>query len=486
MKKIDDFHIVTVGWEHELVEQLANRIAAKSRHRFSHIAHPKYTLENWPQRPPQAGVHFFRDRLEQPMPQADHRLLASLERDGVPTIHNMILGDRIVSKLDYYEALAYATFLARKLNQIFDEIRPNVVIVGFDAIHGSLGLAVARKMGIPVYALNFSVIPAGFACFCDEMSPASRVTMRNWPDGELNSLAKESLRRFENREVSAHAYIAPLPMSLSAKLKNLPKRLQSAFRTMRDYSNREFKKYTENQNSYSVVNAMRHFRRTATARKAVSDVETIADTPETPFVLFGLHVQPESSIDVWAPFFSNQCWVIELLSRSIPPTHKLLVKIHKSDIANYSQEQLRQMCSFPGVHLVEPSADTRRFIERAGLVIAIQGTMGLEGSLLGKPVIMLGDSPVTIFPSASGIGTLRDLPWLVRKKLSESPPSRGEMVDAYIKYLVPFFPASHNDWREFVHDEQIDDYVEMFETLKIFVESSPEMSPQNNSAEAGR
>ena len=45
------------------------------------------------------------------MPEPDPRLLASLEQDGIPTIHNMIMGDSIVSKLRYDDALGYATFL---------------------------------------------------------------------------------------------------------------------------------------------------------------------------------------------------------------------------------------------------------------------------------------------------------------------------------------------------------------------------------------
>lgn len=479
-----EFHVVTVGWSHGLVEQLANAIAARSSHGFSHITHPKYTLENWPQRPPQAGVHFFRDRLEQPMPQADRQLLASLERNDVPSLHNMILGDRVVSKLAYDDALEYATFLARRLIELFDEIKPTAIIVGFDAIHGSLALAVAKHMSIPVYALNFSVIPAGLACFCDGMSPAARVTMRDRPSSALLSLAKESLRRFENRETEAHAYIAPLPLPLSGKMAQLPARLRASYRTIRDSRKREFIKFTENRNSFSVLSALQHYRRTVAARKAVSAVKTIAEPPDTPFVIFGLHMQPESSIDVWAPFFSNQQWVIELLSRSIPPTHTLLIKIHKSDIANYPQAQLKQMCAFPGVQLVAPSADTRSFIERADLLIAIQGTMGLEAALIGKPVIMLGDSPVTIFPSASGVGALRDLPSLVRKKLTESPPSRNEIVDAYTEYLAPFFPASDNNWGEKKSTEQISGYVDMFNTLKSYVESLAEMSSHDNSAKA--
>ena len=194
--------------------------------------------------------------------------------------------------------------------------------------------------------------------------------------------------------------------------------------------------------------------------------DALESPPSSRYVLFGLHTQPESSIDVWAPFFSNQLWVIELLSRSIPPSHKLLVKIHKSDVANYSSELLERMGSFPGVELVRPFADARSFIERADLVVAIQGTMGLEAALLGKPVIMLGDSPVTLFRNASKIGELQELPQLIRRKLSEPMPTRQQSVQDYASYLAPFCPASHNDWTQKIGEQEIDNYVRLFARLE--------------------
>jgi hypothetical protein len=213
-------------------------------------------------------------------------------------------------------------------------------------------------------------------------------------------------------------------------------------------------------------------RRAARARNAIASVRSLDTPPLDPYVFFGLHYQPESSIDVWAPFFSNQMWVIELLSRAIPPSHKLLVKIHKSDVSNYSREQLRRMCSFPGVELVRPFAETRSFIENADLVVSIQGTIGLEAALLGKPVIALGDSPIVVFPSVSRIGAIPDLAQLVRRKLAEPRPPRREILEAYGGYLAPFMPASHNDWTAAVSDQAIEGYVTLFRTLRLHVEGA--------------
>jgi len=466
------FHVVTVGWPQMLIEELCADIAARSDARFSHIVHPRHTASDWPGKPDPDVIRFFRTSQSENLPPADPEFLASLEQTGVPTVHNTILGDSVVCRLNYGEAQKYATFVARRLFDLYRTMQPSVVIGGFDSVHNGLALAVARRMGIPWFAMHFSVIPPGLACFCDRMSPAARIQFAPRPRSELQALAESSLRKFEERKIQAAAYIAP-PRSFARAVSRFPARVAALFGTLRRGRDRKFARFVEVRTRYDAAAALRQVWRSYRAHAALAGANTVATPPSTPYVLFGLHMQPESSIDVWAPFFSNQLWVIELLSRSIPPTHKLLVKIHKSDVSNYSRALLNRMRSFPGVGLVRPFVDSRSFIERADLVVAIQGTMGLEAALLGKPVIMLGDSPVTLFPGASRIGDIQDLPALIRRKLLEPAPTRPEIVQAYASYLAPFSPASTNDWTRKIDEQEIAGYVRLFERLKQHLAAKP-------------
>jgi hypothetical protein len=459
------FHFVSVGTTPELIRNLWNPLADGSEFRFSHIVHPRFNRKSWPASSSGSDEYFFTDGETQ-LPVADRALLLSLERKGIPTIHNMILSDRVVSALPYERALGYATLLAKRLMQLFAQISPGAVIGGFDAIHGSMALAVARKMGIPWYALHFSVIPEGLACFCDNASPAARVLLDIAPCGQTEALAARSLQQFESREIVAPAYIAHRPRSILERIAKLSSRTATLCRILRAGRDQGILQYTEPRTKYDGAAAVRYLWRAARARKAVTRHAVAERPPASPYILFGLHMQPESSIDVWAPFYSNQIWVIELLSRSIPPTHKLLVKIHKSDTANYSGRELRKMCSYPGVELVEPFADTRSLMENADLIVLIQGTMGLEAALIGKPVIMLGESPFTLFPSVAPVGAIVELPDLIRKKLEERSPPRSSILKAYAEYLRPFAPASTNDWSRKVGTAEADDYRRLFDSLR--------------------
>ena len=229
------FHVLTVGWARFQVEQLWNPVAGRSPYRISHLLHPRHMRDEWPAGALPEGVHLFRDPPDRHLPAPDRKLLASLEQEGVPTVHNMILGDRVVCRLGHDDALAYATLLARRMFQLFEQTKPSVIIGAFDAIHAGIGLAVAKRMKIPWFALNYSVLPQGLACFCDRLSPAARVQPPSTrPADELHKLAHESLEKFETRSISAHAYIEPPLPTITGMLARLPGRIPSLMHTMRN------------------------------------------------------------------------------------------------------------------------------------------------------------------------------------------------------------------------------------------------------------
>jgi len=461
----EEFHFLTVGASARLVRSLWDRIAARAGVRISHLVHPTYDRASWDAAVTSNRVYFVREDMRMSMPAPDRRLLESLERRDVPTIHNMIMSDRVVSKLGYEDALGYATYLAQRFLTLFAEIQPSVIIGDFDALHSSLGLAVARQLGIPWFALNFSTIPSGHVSCCANLSPASLVVLEPRRRESLRTRALEVLSDFEQGRARAPAYVPPKLLAPAFMVRQVPVQLRSLLQVVSRRRTAMHRRYTDNRNAYTLTGLFGEAVRLRGNLWRLRKYRLLREPPATPYAFFGLHMQPEASIDVFAHFFSNQLRVIELITRSLPPTHALLVKLHKSDLPNYSPDFLARLTRFPGVHVVDAQASAVEFIRRADLVFGIQGTIGLEAALLGRPVIMFGDSPVKVFPSVATFGRTVDLPRLVRGKLAESPPDRAAIVEALASYLAPFYPASANDWDVSPTDAQIDGYARFFRLL---------------------
>lgn len=461
----DGCRILTVGMTARLIRNLWNRVAARGDLQISHLVHPTYDRISWDTRTTSSRVYFVREDLSAQLPTPDRALLESLECEDLPTIHNMILSDRVLASLPYDEVLAYATLLVQRFMCLFSEIRPPAIIGGFDGLHGSLALAVARKVGVPWFAMNFSTIPLGQVSCCDNLTPASTVVLEPQREQTLSARADELLGGFEQGRTQAPAYLPPKLLEPSVALRQLRSQLHSLRHVAKRRRLARYRRYTDYRNSYTFSALFREALRLRRNLWHLRRQVLIKEPPDEPFAFFGLHMQPESSIDVFAHFFSNQVRVIEMISRSLPPTRSLLVKLHKSDAPNYSTAYLTRLRRFPGVRIVAPHADSVAFIRKAELVFAIQGTIGLEAALLGKPVIVFGDAPVKLFPSVSTLGRTVDLPALVRAKLAEPVPQRTDIVAAFAKYLAPFYPASHNDWHVSPTEAEIEGYVRFFRLL---------------------
>ena len=414
------------------------------------------------------SIYCLSDDIPKTFPFPDASYLSSLERGDVPTIHNMIIGDRVVSKLPYSDAIAYAKSLSGKFQYLYRKVKPSVVIGCHDAIHSGIGCAVARAEKVPWFSLSFSTIPPGYVALKRGIIPDKLVCIRRPKESDLVNLAEKFLNDFEKKIIVAPTYISAHNVGIT--FERLPKQVAEGIRVFKKSYFGGLNKYQE----FDFKFILKQFFRKKKNMVFFPKKWFLKEPPTEPYLFFGLHMQPESTIDSFAPFYSNQFSTIEIIARSLPPTHSLLVKLHISDADNYSRTQLKTLLKLPGIKLVAPNVSSRRFIEKSSAIITITGNMGLEGALLGKPVLIFGRKNYEHFPSVTRIEDITNLPFLIKQKLAEKKPNRDSIISAYSEFLMPYFRASRNDWkRKYSTQEEIDGFVVFFQALeKYLIEQS--------------
>jgi len=464
------FNITSIGWDALLIEKMLDRIQVSSEFGFTHIVLTDIDAAILNKKSHRSDVIPVRKARGDPLPPPDLDLLASLETEGVPTIHNMILGDRVVSKLPKIVALAYATLLAQRITSILKAKKPDVVIGGFDGLHAGIGLAVCRSLDIPWVAMTFTTIPQGYLAFCDQICPNAQLKILRPLDESLKHEAMAAMAAFDSRRSNTPAFVSA--HTIDIVLKKLPAHLttiiQALVRALYGSSDR----FTQLSPIQMSIQYMRKRRNTILFPKNL----LIHQPPTVRFALFALHMQPESSIDAWAPFFADQFILINQIVRAMPPNMQLLVKMHISDADNYSSKQLRELFALPNVQIVHPAASSRDFINQAGLIFGIQGTICLESALLGKPVLMFGESPYLHFPSVERTGRITDLPKQIRKAIAKPKPGREEILAAYVQYLARYMPAKYNDWTKPLSDEDVAKLTACFDRLREHTVSNTRIS----------
>ena len=173
-------------------------------------------------------------------------------------------------------------------------------------------------------------------------------------------------------------------------------------------------------------------------------------------VFFPLHVDPEASTMVLAPWHTNQLAVIEQLAKSIPADAVLAVKEHKWMIGRRPDDFYRRLSALPRVVLVDPFSSGLWWIQNSDLTVVITGTSAWEAMRLGKPALVVGDSPyLTVGEGVVHEPCLNNLPQAIQTAFQQ-PPARDEALVRFLRalYHVSFEFKSSILWNEYLaHDE---------------------------------
>ncbi len=116
--------------------------------------------------------------------------------------------------------------------------------------------------------------------------------------------------------------------------------------------------------------------------------------PEAPYVFMTLHLQPEATTSLFAPYFVNQLAMIENLARTVPLGWNLVIKPNKGMLGVDKNEMFRQLKAIPNVIVTSYEANTKEVIKGSQAVVTISGTSGLEAALLEKPVFLIAQKGV--------------------------------------------------------------------------------------------
>ncbi|MEZ5357618.1 MAG: hypothetical protein R3F48_02225 [Candidatus Zixiibacteriota bacterium] len=103
---------------------------------------------------------------------------------------------------------------------------------------------------------------------------------------------------------------------------------------------------------------------------------------------FGLHVQPESSIDVLGSYFSHQLKLIQDIRRALPFDTTLVVKEHPNFLGIKSLSFFDELRRIPNLALVKHDVSSFDIYERASIIFTVSGTPAYEAGLLGLPAVM--------------------------------------------------------------------------------------------------
>ena len=334
----------------------------------------------------------------------------------------------------------YVNGLCRFLDTVLSETKPDVVFCY--AVAGAPAVALAemcRTRAIPFCRLTHTRIGSGFVVDND-ISGLLRTVGRRFElarDGH-SPLTPEALK-------SAHEFLKNFRAAPSPPEYVLRKRAPTRSRfplAVTTFSSVHFLKFCLKilrHGRWPRIEVMRQIFKVQTAwRRKIAERTLVPSPNDLPgeFIYFPLHVEPEASTMVLSPWHTDQLAVIEALAKSAPANMHIVVKEHSPMLGVRPRGFYRQIEAMPRVVLLGSEYSTFDLLRNAALTAVITGTAAWEAILLGRPALIVGNSP--FLPIGEGFvfeSDLTRLPWAIQCALA-TPPASDDTLALYVGALL--------------------------------------------------
>ncbi|MGH8221522.1 MAG: hypothetical protein ACREQZ_00980 [Woeseiaceae bacterium] len=365
--------------------------------------------------------------------------LAALESAEGPKINDIILMDRILRRKAHVFALYYLHHLQRVLLKFFTENSIKLVSSGRDTALQMMSMLVCRKEAIPWVVPARLRIPIEMYMFASGHQTASIVNIRAVTN-EDRAWAEEFIGSFKAKP--SRPALKSAARTFTDVLKMTPRHAKLFVSLLKSSTSDKGNDYSR----YTILRILWMYLRRRLNMMCFKAFPPYSSVGERPFCLYALQTQPESSIDVVGSYFSDQIALITFISRSLPVSHELYVKIHPTDVDGKSLWFYRRIAKLPGVRLLNYDVDARDLMERSSIIFTLSGTIGYEAALIGKSVVTFARNYYNRMPTVHHCESPPRLPALVESLLNATPPDnlREQIIDCLADLKAQSFHGEVN------------------------------------------
>lgn len=372
----------------------------------------------------------------------DLEYLKKLEQDyGLPNLWAYIALDRVLMYSQLVREYPYNTPLytheemlrilqvkAKAIINFMDTEKPDVLIFPNNGGIGSLLLdTIARKKKIKIL---YIVAPALADCHLlsedlNTFSGVNKIFKKRMAAAPINDAYFEKARKILNdfraapRPYNDDLLLTRQPVNRRKQLVFLkPKNLIRSAKWFLHLLRQHFA--SRERFDYSYIHPWGYLKdRLKRKTRNLIGANDLYDkfNPDEQYAFFGLHVEPEVSILLAAPFVTDQINLVRQIARSLPVGYILYVKEHPSMTPHRPRAYYRELKKIPNVRLLSPTIPSFDIIKNAKLVTTITGSVGWEALMLKKPIIDFGHIYYNEISMVKRCGEMEQLPYLVKEQL---------------------------------------------------------------------
>lgn len=370
---------------------------------------------------------YFRDHIIKSNKNPDTDYLSNFEKRYNIHLWRIVHGDRILTNHDgtnKYHKFHRAEILqileqeCKLYEQILDDAKPDFAIVkNPDYNYSEILVELCQARNIKLLILGISRLGSSSII-------SSQVDMIDNFGKLFQNANDKKFESFEEAQKIIHGYGNHLDtLGKKAFLKMTRTKIRAGLYMLTKVLNDEYRKYYVNYGRTRLrilINELSLILKTWAQKRFLNKNLKRELNVNTKFLYFPLQLQPERTLLLDAPHYTNQIEFISQIAMSMPIDFKLYVKEHPSQRYGGWRDPsfYKKIQSITNVELLHPSIPSTQILKHSSLVLSINGTACLEAAFYGKPSIVFDDVLYFSLPSVFRIKSYEDLPSTIQQALN--------------------------------------------------------------------
>ena len=370
-------------------------------------------------------IWFFHDYISKATKKPDTKYLKLIEKKHKIDLSLLASNERFFNKWNKYykfssdEKLLILEQECKLFEKILDEVQPDFLIIAQTTLHHNhLFYEICKARGIKVLMIRSSFF-VGKHIISSEFDSIDNTQI----NGKFHFNSLVDIQNYLKKYDSTNKVKLELENLFASKtdfLKAILKFLVSSntnVKTHYTYYGRS--KFAVLKGTiFSIIK--KRFRESFINKNLIRDIKN-----KKPLIYFPLQIEPERSLLIQAPNYTNQIEVITNIVKSLPAGYELYVKEHPANVFREwrSVDDYKKIMKLPNVKLIHPSVKSEDLIIKSSLVITISSTSGLEAAFHNKPSIIFADLDYSILPSVHKIKDIDELPYAIKTSLKKEVKS---------------------------------------------------------------
>jgi len=364
------------------------------------------------------------------------------QKYGIPNLWLYVTADRYYREFEEEKILKALNWHIEFCENLFNNCKNDIFIsTDVSGIYGGLMEKIAKERGIISLKIVNSSLPKPTRLYVSDSmyfipngmeEKYNELLNRDLTDEELQ-IAKEIVDFYRNKD-SVPASMA----TFKSKRINYLRATNNIFRKGFNFFFRGV------SNLYTISDVIKYSVFFIKFRKFIIETfyKRLFKEPDfkEKYFYFPLHEQPELSIDLNAPFYMDQIYLIENIAKCMPIGYKLYVKEHPATIGMRPVKYYKRFQKIPRVKLIKTEFNHNALIKNSAGITTITGTAGWEGLILGKPVMSFGYTFYNIMKgSVFFVKDFFNLPYLFQEIVSSFKPNEENILKiCYAKYISTY------------------------------------------------